>query len=99
MAYFVETRPEVTSYLSAVEGLSESDRSAVIAGYTEELGRDADHFLATRSLGRESLHFRYDYPHPTTHTLYAFDFIVDGTEMASGVVRVVFVEVTTHPMP
>jgi hypothetical protein len=99
MSYFVVTAPEVADYLAAVEGLSDADCEAIIDGYTEELGRDADHFLATRPIGHESLHFRYDYPHLTTNTLYVFDFIVDGSEMPSGVVRVVYVEHTTEPIP
>jgi hypothetical protein len=98
MAYFVETAPAVLDYIAAVDGLSDDGRAAVVDGYIDELGRDADRFLTLYPLGPESLHFRYDYPHPDGGVLYSFDFVVDGTHMAAGVVRVVYVEHTTRPI-
>jgi hypothetical protein len=99
MPYFVEIVPAVTEYLDSVAGLSEACLEELVDGVTEELCRDADRFLAINATGPESLHFRYDYPHPDGSTLFEFDFIVDGTEMPSGVVRVVYVEHTVYPIP
>jgi hypothetical protein len=98
MAYAVEIRESIRDYLAAVPGLREEDYSAVLDGVTEELSQNADYFLEKYPLGHESLHFRYDYPHPTTHTLFNFDFVVDASQRGVGVVRVVYVECTTEPM-
>jgi hypothetical protein len=92
MPYYVETAPAVLDYLATVEGLSDEDRSLIVDAYIAELGRDADRFLALYPLGPESLHFRYDYPHPASGNLYDFDFVADGTAMEVGVIRVVYVE-------
>jgi len=70
-----------------------------VDGVVEELGRDADRFLALRPLAHESLCFRYDYPHLTEQMLYNFDFVVDASPLAMGVVKVVYVECTTEPIP
>lgn len=96
MAYHVAIAPSVEDYIAAVEGLPNSARADLIEGVTEELGRDADKFLAKYPLGPESMHFRYDYLHPDGNTLYVFDFVVDGSRMEVGVVTVVYVECTTH---
>ena len=97
MPYFVETSPAVLDYLTAAEGISDEGRAAVVDGYIEELGRDADRFLALYPLAHESFHFRYDYAHPDAGVLYNFDFIVDGSHMEVGVVRVVYVEHSARP--
>ena len=99
MAYYVETAPAVLAYLEAVEGLSALGRATIVDGYLDELGKDADRFLALYPLGPESLHFRYDYPYAEGDVLYHFDFVVDGTPMEMGVVRVVYVEHVTRPLP
>lgn len=99
MPYYVETVPAVADYPEAVEGLSAAGRAAVVDGFVEELGRDAEKFLALYPLGPESLHFRYDYHHPEGNVLHSFDFVVDGINMEVGVVRVVYVEHTAHPFP
>ena len=96
--YFVTTAPRVRAYLDAIDELSDAGREAVVGGYTEELGRRADDFLGAHALGPESLHLRYDYVHPDGQTLFEFDFIVNGTEMASGVVQVEYVEHRTYPL-
>ena len=98
MRYYVATLPEVAAYLSAVEGLSEAGRDAVIDAYTDELGRDADTFLDNHPTGHESLHFRYDYYLADSGLYHQFDFVVDGTQMAVGVVTVVLVEHTAEPL-
>jgi hypothetical protein len=98
VAYDVELGTALRAYIAAVPGLTDADRAAVIDGVIEELSRNADYFLARYPLAHESLHFRYDYPHPTTHTLFNFDFVVDASARGAGVVRVVYVECTTEPM-
>jgi hypothetical protein len=98
MPYYVETAPLVLDYIASIEGLSDPGRAAVVDGYIDELGRDADKFLALYPLGPESLHFRYDYPLAEGGRLYNFEFIVDGTPMEVGVVRVVYVEHNTQPL-
>jgi hypothetical protein len=96
VSYYVRFERGIEDFLRTIEGLSTAARAAVIDGVIEELGRDADKFLALNPLGPESLHFRYDYVQPDGDTLFVFDFIVDGTEMAVGVVTVVFAECETH---
>ncbi len=98
MAYAVEFADAVSDYIAAAPGLTDADRAAVVAGVTEELSCDADRFLALRPLAHESLYFHYDHPHPTREVLFAFDFVVDASHRAAGVVRVVYVECTTEPM-
>jgi hypothetical protein len=97
MPYYVETAPAVLDFFAAVEGISNEGRTAIIDGYIEELGRDADRFLALYPLAHESYLFRYDYAHPHSGILFNFDFIVDGSHMEVGVVRVMYVELTTRP--
>lgn len=99
MPYYVEIAESVQAHLAAVEGMADEARAIVLDGTIAELSSDADRFLKLYPLGRESLHFRYDYSHPDGSTLFSFDFIVDGTEMPSGVVRVVYVEHRTDPIP
>jgi len=92
--YYVEFAEPVRDYLVRVEGLTDDDRAAVVDGVIEELSRDADRFLALRPLARESLCFRYDYPHVVGQTVYDFDFVVESSHLEMGVVRVVYVECT-----
>jgi hypothetical protein len=99
MPYFIQFDQPVADYLDAVEGISPEGRLAVVEGMIDELGRDADRFLALHPLSHESLHFRYDYAHPDGQTLFVFDVIVDGQHMPSGVVCVVYGEHSTQPIP
>jgi hypothetical protein len=64
----------------------------------QELGRDADRFPILAPLSPESLHFRYDYPHPKADppSVYTFDFIVYGDGMPYGVVVVVYYDLTVQ---
>jgi hypothetical protein len=98
VAYDVEFVEPVLDYLAGVDGLTDDDRAVIVEGLIEDLSRDADRFHALYPIGPESLHFRYDYPHPTEHTLYTFDFVVDASHREMGVVRVVYVECATEPM-
>jgi hypothetical protein len=99
MEYYVEFVSLVLDYLAGIEGLTDEDREAIVAAVTEELSHNADHFFALYPLTHEALCFRYNYPHPTATTLYDFDFVVSAHHLEMGIVRVVYVEHTTHPMP
>jgi hypothetical protein len=98
MGYVVEFKESIRDYIANVGGLSDDERGRIIEGVIEELSRDTDKFLAKYPLGHESLHFRYDYIHPTYEILFTFDFIVDASHREMGVVCVEFVECTTEPM-
>jgi len=93
--YHVEFVDPVLEYLARVVGLTDDERAAVVDGIIDELSRDADRFLALRPLAHESLCFRYDFPQLSGNTVYHFDFVVDGSHMTMGVVRVAYVECTT----
>ena len=80
MSYYVETAPSVLAYLESIEGLSDEGRAAIVDGYIAD-GEDADKFFALSPLGPESLHFRYDYPHPEGPLLYSLRLIIDGGPM------------------
>jgi hypothetical protein len=54
VSYYVRFEQEVRDYIAAIEGLSLAGRAAVIDGVIEELGRDADEFLAKYPLGPDS---------------------------------------------
>jgi hypothetical protein len=97
VAYHVEIRPAVVDYIATV-ALSATDQKAVLQGVIAELSQDADYFLARYPLAHESLHFRYDYIHPTYETLFTFEFIVDASAHEMGVICVTFVECTAEPM-
>jgi hypothetical protein len=97
--YHVEFVDPVLDYLGRVEGLSDDHRAAIVEGVSEELSRDADHFLALRPLAHESLCFRYDFPHATATSMYDFDFVVDASHLEMGVVRVAYVECAIKPLP
>src|SRR5438045_979440 len=96
MAYYVAISPRVEDYINSIEELSDAGRADLIDGIIDELGRGADEFLRKHQLGPESLHFRYDYVQPDGRTLFIFEFVVDGTHMASGVVTVVYADCEVH---
>jgi hypothetical protein len=98
VGYFVEFVEPVRDYLGRVEGLTDADRAAIVVAVIDELARDADRFFALYPLAHESYCFRYDYPYPTERIMYNFDFVVDASHQAMGVVRVVYVECTTQSM-
>ena len=99
MAFFVEFVEPVVDYLERIDGLTDQDRAAISEEMIEELSRDADRFLTEYALGHESLCFRYDYARVTERTIFQFDFVVDASSLEMGVVRVVYVECTSEPLP
>ena len=55
-------------------------------------------FLALYPLAHESLCLRYDYPHVTQQAIYTFNFVVDASHQAMGVVRDAYVECVREPI-
>ena len=100
MSYFIEFAAAVTGLLDDADRVPRHIRDIVIDGLTDELGRTADYYLRTRPRGHESLLFNYDYPHPDIGSwqMFAFDFICDGSALAQGVVRVVYVDLTVSTL-
>jgi hypothetical protein len=98
VAYFVEFVEPVLHYLDHVDGLTDQARKAIVDGVIQELGKDADRFLALYPLTHESLCFWYDYPYPHEGQVYDFNFVVDGSHMPMGVVRIVYIECSTLPV-
>jgi hypothetical protein len=99
VAYYVETVESIDAYIRAVEGFSEKGQAEVIEGYLADLAQRADHFLAVFPLEHESYHFRYEYALFDSGLIYSFRFVVDGSRMEMGVVRVVYVEHETITLP
>jgi hypothetical protein len=95
VGYDIEFVDSVLEYLQLVDGLTEDDRKAILAGMIEKLSQHADRFLTLRPLAHESFYCRYDYPYLTHQSIYNFDFIVDAQFMPVGVLRVVYVECTS----
>ena len=98
MGYDVEFKEAIRDYIANLDGLTDADRVSIIDGVIEELSQRADEFLDQHPLGHESLHFRYDYAHPTFETMFAFEFVVDASHREMGVIVVEFVECKTSPM-
>ncbi len=98
MAYHVEFVDIVLDYLAGVEGLTDDDRQAIVAGVTRRLSESADVYLVLYPLSHESLAFWYHYPHTTQTTLYEFGFVVSAHHLAVGIVSVAYAEHTTQPI-
>jgi hypothetical protein len=98
VGYGVELPQSVREYLASVAGLTDEGRAAIVDGAVAELSASADYFLEKYPLGHESLSFLYDYFHPTSGTLFNFEFVVDASAREMGVMRAVYVECTTEPM-
>jgi hypothetical protein len=94
VGYEVELPQSVREYLASVAGLIDEDRAAIVDGVIAELSERADDFLEKYPLSRELLSFRYDYFHPTSETLFNFEFVVDASAREMGVMRV---ECATEP--
>ena len=99
MAFFVEFVDPVVEYLERIDGLTDQDRAVISDEIIDELSRDAERFLGQFPLAHESLCFRYDYARTTEHAMFQFDFVVDASSLEMGVVRVVYVECTSEPLP
>ena len=99
MPFHVELQQPVIRYIEQVEGLTPNEQFSIAEGVIAELSEHADRFLAGHPIAHESLAFHYDYYHLTHHPLFNFDFVVDASSFEMGVVRVVYAECTTEPIP
>ena len=97
MPYDVRTDAAVADYLArrVREGLvPETVIDNLVNGYTAEPAADADRLHARRPVAPESYRFRYDFVvrDESVPRLHEFDFIVDMSSAAFGVVTVVYAE-------
>ncbi len=99
MAYTIQTDERVEVYIHGVENLSAEGKRQVIAGYLDDLSERAEHFLDRYPLEHESYSFQYEYALIDGALLHSFRFIADGSGMAYGVVRVLYVDHETEPIP
>jgi hypothetical protein len=99
VAYFVMTADSVEAYIQGIPGLSERAKENLINGYVADLASDADRFLKRSPLAHESYLFEYEYALIDGGLIYSFRFIADGSNMAMGVVQVVYVDHETMPVP
>jgi hypothetical protein len=90
--YDVQTAENVENALRDYPGISEASREALINGYLTDLANDADHYLERYPTGHESLLFHYEFSFLDGGQCHSFTFLVDGSEMASGVVTVLWVD-------
>ena len=87
--------------LSSTHRLYEETRCGLLAagilfeGCTADLQTRADHFHERYPLGHESYRFAYEFALIDGSLIYSFRFIVDGSDMAVGVVRVIYVDYET----
>jgi hypothetical protein len=96
--YVVNTVDAVVEYLRDKSGLSADGLRRLTEGYLEELGEDADKFLAKNPLAHESYLFEYDFVLIDGGSLYEFRFVVSAADWAYGVVHVVYADHTATPV-
>ena len=82
-----------------VEGLSDEGKRLVIEGYLNDLSERADHFLERFPLAHESYSFQYEFSLIDGSLIYSFRFIADGSNMAVGIVQVIYADHETMPVP
>lgn len=99
MPYFVHTVEDVVAYLRDFPGISEAARQALVNGYLTDLSERAEHFLERDPLEHESLRFWYEFSFIDGQRCYTFRFVADGSELASGVVLVLYVEHEVQDIP
>ena len=97
MAYIVHTFDDVEAYLHGLTGISEDGRKRVIEAYLRDLAEHADDYLARASVAHESYTFQYDYILIDSGSWFSFRFLVDGSAMPFGVVRVIYVDCEVRP--
>jgi hypothetical protein len=95
MAYHVQIVEAVESYVAGIEGLSDNGKREIIEGCTVDLQTRADYFHERYPLEHESYRFSYEFSLIDGSLIYSFRFIVDGSQMAVGVVRVIYVDYET----
>jgi hypothetical protein len=96
--YFVHVAESVEAYVRGIETLSEEKRQQVLDECLQDLSQRADHFLQRYPLEHESYTFQYEYAFIEGGLIYSFRFIADGSQMAVGVVQVIYVDYDTRPV-
>ena len=99
MAYIVHTAEEVEAYLRDVAHLSAAGRQRVTEAYLRDLAESADEFLKRSPVAHESYTFQYEFVLIDSGYCFSFRFIADGSAMAYGVVRVLYVDCESQPVP
>ncbi len=97
--YFVQVAESVEAYIRSLDVLPEERRQQILDACLEDLARNADHFLEHYALGHESYRFEYEYGLIDGGLIYSFRFVADGSQMAVGVVQVIYVDYETMPVP
>lgn len=96
--YFVHVAESVEAYVRNVDTLPEDKRQLVMVESFQELSERANHFLERYPLEHESYTFQYDYVLLHDRLFYQFRFIVDGSSMEMGVIKVIYVDCETSPL-
>jgi hypothetical protein len=96
--YFVHVAESVEAYVRAIENLPEVKRQQVLDECLRDLSRQAEHFLHRYPLEHESYAFEYQYAFIDGDLIYLFRFIADGSQMAVGVIQVIYVDYETMPV-
>lgn len=99
MAYDVETVERVARDLAAIVGLSDAGKEYLVNSYVAELSQRADHYHQRYPFAHESYLFYYDDAFCDSGLIWEFRFLVDGSHLAMGVVRVVYFDYETTPIP
>jgi hypothetical protein len=90
--YYVHVAESVEVYVRNVDALPADKRQQVLVESFQELSARANHFLDRYPLEHESYTFQYDYVLLHDGEFYQFRFIVDGSSMEMGVIKVIYVD-------
>jgi hypothetical protein len=96
--YYVHLAESVEAYVRGIDALSEQRRRQILDECLNDLSRQAGHFLSRYPVEHESYSFEYQYAFVEGGLIYSFRFIADGSQMAVGVVQVIYVDYDTMPV-
>jgi hypothetical protein len=96
--YFVHVAESVEAYVGNVDTLPDDKRQQVLVESFQELSERANHFLERYPLEHESYTFQYDYVLLHDGVFYQFRFVVDGSSMEMGVIKVIYVDCETSQL-
>jgi hypothetical protein len=98
LAYEVNVSPAVIEYLNACDRLTETDRMRIIEGIFDELGTDANQFLARNPHPYLPNRYWYDFGLMTEELEYRyFVFACSAEGHIYGVTEVLYVEEREEP--
>ena len=92
MAYFVQTLPALEAYFASFTDLHPDLLLEMLDDVERALADNADFYLERFPVAHESTRFEYDTTILHGDRLHIFRFLVDATERASGVVRIVYAD-------